>query len=95
MTEFRAGVSAAFQRSTTYPSADMLGLNILFGRAKVRLELSTGSLALNCPLFTWAASLGASVASTVQTCLTLAETLGWINVALVADTHGRVATTLT
>lgn len=87
-------MSATFQRPTTDPSADMFSLDILFGRAKVRLELSTGSLALNCSLFTRAASLGTGMAPTVQTCLTLAETLGWIDVTLVADTHGRVATTL-
>lgn len=95
VTELRAGVPSAFQRSTANPRADMLCLDIFVKRSKMRLELLAQSLPLDGLLFTRAASLSTSVSTTMQCCLALAEALRRLDIALVANTHGRVTTAST
>lgn len=95
VAELGAGVSSAFQRSTTDPGADMLCLDIFVKRAEMGLELLAHSLTLNSLLFSRAASLSTGVSTTMQGCLALTEALGRLNIALVANTHRRVTTTST
>lgn len=72
----------------------MFSFDIFVDRTEVRLELSTSSLALNSLLLPRTASFSASMTSAMQTCLALAEAQGLVDVSLVADAHGSVATTL-
>lgn len=95
VAEFRACVSSAFQRPTTNPRANVLCLDILVERTKMGLELAPHRLTLNGLLFSGTASLSTGVAATMQGCLALAETLGRLDIALVADTQRAVTATLT
>lgn len=84
VTELRAGVSPAFQRSTTNPGADMLCLDVFVNGTKVWFELAASSLAFNGPLFSGTASFRASVATAMQSRFAYAETLRRLHIALMA-----------
>lgn len=94
VAELRACMSSAFQQSTTDPGANVLCLDIFVRRAEMRLQFPAEGLSFNGLLFSGAASLITSVTTTVQSSLALAEALRRVDIALVTDTHGTVASTL-
>ncbi|RMJ25838.1 hypothetical protein PHISP_03311 [Aspergillus sp. HF37] len=65
----------------------MFGLNVLFGRTKMRFEFPSHGLALDRLLLAGATSLGACVTAAVQGRLAHAETLRRLYGTLMADGH--------
>jgi hypothetical protein len=94
VTELRAGVSPAFQRSTTDPGANVFCLDVFVNGTEVWFKLAASSLAFNGPLFSGTASFRAGVATTMQSRLAYAETLRRLDIALVAYSRRCRATTL-
>lgn len=95
VADLRTRVSSAFQRPTTHSCTDMFRLHIFVARTKVRPQLPSHSLSFKGLLLSRAAPLSTRVSTTVQACFALAETLRFLDSALVANRHHGITTTAT
>ena len=96
VTEFLTYVRAAFEQTTTLPSANMFGFKAFIDWPRCGMQrplLALGTLTFRSLALASAASLIASMTATIQRHSAHTHALGRLGLALVADRLRRCATT--